>query len=704
MTRKISLFFCIFMLLLTACSGGGGDSDKTLENRAPRANITSVPIENFLGETIIFSGEQSSDPDNDPLVYQWSVLDENGNVIAESSVNSEEFAFEPETTGTFQLKLVVNDGVVDSAPSVFEFTVQMLGEIEAEAGEQQQVKIGDKVYLNAEGSHSSNSVITSYQWQFSDLPPNSQALLNNNTSVAANFTPDQSGTYVVTLTITDEYGNTSTDDVVIEVTAQAQNSIPMAIVTSATSEVSVGELVVLSAQESSDADGDSLTYSWQLGAPEGSSAALSSTVSTEVSFTADIEGDYRITLVVSDQESDSLPAEAIISAAVDNQSPVALAGGDLVATQGESIELNAGSSYDPDGNPLTYFWKFVSLPSDSEAVLVNQEQVVASFVPDVAGDYIVELSVSDGVKTSTDTVKVELPSLARPVAAIEGAESALVGELVTLNASSSTDPQGLSLTYQWSLVSAAGGETLSSIDAEVTEFTPLASGTYIVGLVVSNGSLSSEQVTLSISVEELSNEIVTGKVTGTLVDTSNDSISGVVARIEGTEQIVEVMTDSEGNFEADVSIETNNSFTITFLTDKMSAEASYESSKITEDGFTLGIGQLALPLDTPIDLTVSAGYAGYNGPQEINVRFAMVEGIADEHFSVSYNRVFQVMLDRTYQLVLPSEANYQITSDEGLKFWYFDDLPCEQEKEYTQPYSWQGAPQVAVLLPLVICE
>jgi hypothetical protein len=94
-----------------------------------------------------------------------------------------------------------------------------------------------------------------------------------------------------------------------------------------------------------------------------------------------------------------------------NQAPLADAGGDFSLRLGETAELDGTGSHDPDGGPqpLTFAWRFVELPAQStlsDADIESAGTAAASFVPDAAGDYVLELAVDDGRDISRAEVVV----------------------------------------------------------------------------------------------------------------------------------------------------------------------------------------------------------------------------------------------------------------------------------------------------------
>src|SRR5690606_19069798 len=80
-----------------------------------------------------------------------------------------------------------------------------------------------------------------------------------------------------------------------------------------------------------------------------------------------------------------------------NQPPVANAGPDQQARVNETVYLDGSGSYEPDGDPiLGWNWYFGSKPPGSTAEIINAHTSAPSFVPDIAGEYVIELVVSDG--------------------------------------------------------------------------------------------------------------------------------------------------------------------------------------------------------------------------------------------------------------------------------------------------------------------
>ncbi|HPR61930.1 MAG TPA: PKD domain-containing protein, partial [Prolixibacteraceae bacterium] len=114
-----------------------------------------------------------------------------------------------------------------------------------------------------------------------------------------------------------------------------------------------------------------------------------------------------ITLQVNDGEKNS-NIEQVIITAFSNTAPVAEAGNNQQLDANKTVQLDGSGSYDPEGNPLTYLWTFVTKPEGSSATLNNYAIQNPTFRPDKSGLYTLRLQVSDGISSSTDDVQITI--------------------------------------------------------------------------------------------------------------------------------------------------------------------------------------------------------------------------------------------------------------------------------------------------------
>jgi hypothetical protein len=256
--------------------------------------------------------------------------------------------------------------------------------------------------------------------------------------------------------------------------------------------VQTGTLVTLDGSGSTDADGDALTFSWSFySKPVGSSAVLSGVTASGPTFTPDVDGTYVIQLVVNDGTDDSAPDFVTVNAATGNFAPVADAGPDQTVTSGDLVTLDGTGSMDPDGDSLTFGWTFTSKPGGSTAALSGAATSGPTFTPDVDGAYVIQLVVNDGTDDSApDTVTVTTAANTAPVADAGPDQTVTAGDLVTLDGTGSMDPDGDSLTYDWTFTSKPGGSTaaLSGAATSGPTFTPDVDGTYEIQLIVNDGT------------------------------------------------------------------------------------------------------------------------------------------------------------------------------------------------------------------------
>lgn len=131
-----------------------------------------------------------------------------------------------------------------------------------------------------------------------------------------------------------------------------------------------------------------------------------------------------------------------------NQAPVASAGSDENVAVGDTVQLDAGGSSDPDGDALAYLWAILSRPATSVAVLADSTAETTSFVADVEGDFTVALGVADGSLADADTLTVT--AAAPPVGQMLIAAD-LEGEIYSVNPDTGEDDLLLDTFYNVSL-------------------------------------------------------------------------------------------------------------------------------------------------------------------------------------------------------------------------------------------------------------
>jgi hypothetical protein len=157
-----------------------------------------------------------------------------------------------------------------------------------------------------------------------------------------------------------------------------------------------------------------------------------------------------------------------------NQAPLANAGPDQNVNEGVTVNLSGANSTDPEGGALTYSWLQVT---GAPVTLSNPLAAQTTFMPPNVGPngetLGFQLTVTDsGGLQSADTCLVNVLWMNQPPSANAGADlSVNEGTVVTLNGSSSSDPDGSALSYEWFQL---GGTTVALSSASVAQPTFVA--------------------------------------------------------------------------------------------------------------------------------------------------------------------------------------------------------------------------------------
>jgi len=322
------------------------------------------------------------------------------------------------------------------------------------------VYTGEVITFNASDSFDADGQIESYFWSFGDGA--------NATGVVVGHAYSDNGIYTVRLTVTDNDNKTGS----ATATKTVLNRPPIAFFTESAEIVDTDEVIYFNASESYDLDGQIESYFWDFG--DGNNATG---IATSHSYVED--GVYTVTLTVTDDDGDVCSDSS--TKTVSNRPPVAsfTENATEVLTY-ETIHFDASSSYDIDGGITSYFWDF------GDGAIGSGKTVDYWYTDD--GAYTVTLTVTDndGAIASTSAVKTvrNRPPL---VLFTETAETVLIGEAITFNASDSYDRDGQIVSYFWSFGDGANatGVVVSHAYAD--------NGTYTVTLTVTddNGAVAS---------------------------------------------------------------------------------------------------------------------------------------------------------------------------------------------------------------------
>jgi PKD repeat protein len=230
--------------------------------------------------------------------------------------------------------------------------------------------------------------IVSYEWLFGDGETGSGSIINHVFTTAGNYT--------VTLKTIDDTGAFDQEVASVAVTSPvADNTTPIAVISSS---ASVGEAplqVQFDGTGSSDSEGSIISYQWDMG--DGGTASGS-----QVTYTYSSTGSFNATLTVTDDggltnitstpviateppEGINAPPNAVISASTSSgYKPL-------------TVSFNAYKSNDPDGTIASYTWNF------GDGASASGVSVKHTFTQ--AAAYTVTLKVTDNNGASSQPAK-----------------------------------------------------------------------------------------------------------------------------------------------------------------------------------------------------------------------------------------------------------------------------------------------------------
>lgn len=201
--------------------------------------------------------------------------------------------------------------------------------------------------------------------------------------------------------------------------------------------VAPGDMVAFSGAGSVASDSPIQRYEWTFG-----DGATASGVKASHSYAA--SGQYRAVLRVEDDSLHPCSFGVATREVRVNHPPVAEAGTDQTSVVGGAVRVDAAASYDTDGTITAWRWDM----GDGTVI----DGVAASHTYAAPGRYTVTLTTTDssGVSNASarDTLTVVVNAPPQPIGT--GPERPIaLGEVATLSAAGSVDPDGEILSYRW---------------------------------------------------------------------------------------------------------------------------------------------------------------------------------------------------------------------------------------------------------------
>jgi gliding motility-associated-like protein len=419
----------------------------TQNNQAPTANAGSNRSITLPTSTIAVSGS-GTDSDGTIASYSWSKVSALTATLTNASSTTLTASNMVEGVHTFGLTVTDDDGATGyDEVNVTVNSAAINQPPTASAGNDMSITLPvNSVSISGSGTDS-DGTISSYLWNKVSGSTATLSGQNTNTLSASDLV---AGTYIFRLTITDNSGDTDTDNVEITVFPENTNQTPVAnaggnqVVSLPTNSVTLNGT-------GSDLDGTIASYEWTK--VSGPAATLTPNQNV-VEITELVEGIYVFRLDVTDN-LDAIGSDLVnVNVTSSNLPPTVDAGeNQKLVLPLNTISLTAVAS-DPDGTISTYLWTKLSGPS---ATLTDENTSILTISDLLLGDYVFRVTATDDDGSSSSDL-VSLSVLVSgtnllPSVTVSNDVTLFLPTSTTLLTANATDIDGTITAYSWAKIS-----------------------------------------------------------------------------------------------------------------------------------------------------------------------------------------------------------------------------------------------------------
>ncbi len=436
----------------------------------PMASFVYSPTQGEAPLTVNFDGSGSSDSDGTIVSYEW-IFDDGTTLIGETQQRT----FDTAGSYTVILKVTDNAGLSHQTEAQ-SITVMETNTPPVMVGDQAfQGTQNTPLHFTLNGATDEENDPLTYTLMNAPTSGTLSDCLQGTAGLTCTFTPAMDFIGQVLFSYKANDGHRDSDTVsMVTIDIMRRNTAPVANAGDDLSAIS-GDLVTLNGENSSDPEGDKLSYAWQIVArPMLSNVRLADADLATPSLIVDRDGTYKVSLTVSDGKLTSTADEVSITVTGEiNQAPTLVAiTSPQVLQVGTELRFKISGSDKDASDKLSYFAR--NLPLNAKFSDTTREFRFEPS-PSQVGSHKVAFIVTDGKESASQevTITVQAPAPNQPTtlssrvldgtAMDKGLTIPLAGVKVSVEGSSQvavSDAQG-----RFTLSNIPAGARIVSLDA-----------------------------------------------------------------------------------------------------------------------------------------------------------------------------------------------------------------------------------------------